>query len=403
MKNVVRGYGFGDTERYFRHAIKDCNQVTMVRSLLHTNQASGGGRGSRMGLPEEKTLMKVGGKSMIEHVIDALRGSSRVGRIIVAVSKHTPETAKRMKELSIEILETPGDDYVLDTKYAVKKLGLTDVLVVSADLPLVTTEVIDDVVDEYERRGKASLATAVPSEIREKLGFKLDYVSEVEGRRLVPAGINVLDWRRIDEPKLEQETFLTERKELAVNVNTIEDLKIAQRLFSQTGRRSQAVEIRKPPQTYRIARVSIFSALCVIGSFIHPPSPIQTVAFDSLPGFFTALYFGPLDGALVAGIGHIITSIINGFPLGILHFPIALGMALAGGAVGFANKINRKWGFIPGAIIGISINTALVVVVVPTIGVAGALALAPFLLIAATLNALIAALAYVAVRGRLRT
>jgi alpha-ribazole phosphatase CobZ len=40
VKNVVRGYGFGDTQGYFRHAIKDCNQVTMVRSLLHTNEDS---------------------------------------------------------------------------------------------------------------------------------------------------------------------------------------------------------------------------------------------------------------------------------------------------------------------------------------------------------------------------
>lgn len=156
----------------------------------------------------------------------------------------------------------------------------------------------------------------------------------------------------------------------------------------------------KAPNTLRVARISVFTALCVIGSFIHPPSPIQTVAFDSSPGFFAALYFGALDGALATGIGHIVTSIINGFPLGVFHLPVAFGMALAGGAMGLVNRINKKWGFIPAAITGVAINTAFVVAVVPLIGWAAALAFVPFLLLAASLNAIIAALAYVGVRAR---
>ena len=168
-------------------------------------------------------------------------------------------------------------------------------------------------------------------------------------------------------------------------------------------KKSKASGIFKTSKISRVAILSIFSALCVVGSFIHPPSPIQTVAFDSLPGFFVALYFGALDGALVCGIGHLCTSIINGFPLGILHIPIALGMALASGAMGLVNKTNRRWGFIPATIAGITVNTALFVVVIPTLGLPAALAFVPFLLVAASLNAGIAALVYIGVRERLRT
>jgi uncharacterized membrane protein len=149
--------------------------------------------------------------------------------------------------------------------------------------------------------------------------------------------------------------------------------------------------------------LSVFSALSVVGSFMHPPSPIQTVAFDSLPGFFAALYFSAFDGALVCGVGHVCTAVINGFPLGILHVPIALGMALAGGFMGFVNKINRRWGFVPATVVGVVVNTALFIVVIPTLGLSAALAFVPFLLIAAILNAVIAALVYIGVRGRLRT
>ncbi|MFQ6080548.1 MAG: ECF transporter S component [Candidatus Bathyarchaeia archaeon] len=165
-------------------------------------------------------------------------------------------------------------------------------------------------------------------------------------------------------------------------------------------RSKSATGVLKAPKTLRVARIPVFTALCVIGSFIHPPSPIQTVAFDSSPGFFAALYFGALDGALTTGIGHIVTSIINGFPLGPFHLPIAFGMALAGGATGLVNRIDKKWGFIPAAITGVAVNTASVIVVVPLIGWAAALAFVPFLLLAASLNAIIAALVYVGVRAR---
>lgn len=168
------------------------------------------------------------------------------------------------------------------------------------------------------------------------------------------------------------------------------------------GRKSRVVGAAKAPRTLRIARLSIFSALCVIGSFVHPPSPIQTVAFDSWPGFFAALYFGAIDGALVSGIGHLVTSFVNGLPLGILHLPIALGMALTGGAIGLVNRVSHRWGFIPAVVAGTAINTALFPIAVPALGWTASLAFVPFLLVAASLNAIVAALAYVGVRGRLR-
>lgn len=167
-------------------------------------------------------------------------------------------------------------------------------------------------------------------------------------------------------------------------------------------KKSQVVGVAKVPRTLRIARLSIFSALCVIGSFVHPPSPIQTVAFDSCPGFFAALYFGALEGALVSGIGHLVTSFVNGLPLGILHLPIALGMALTGGTIGLVNRVGHRWGFIPAVVAGIAINTALFPIAVPALGWTASLAFVPFLLVAASLNAIVAALAFVGVRGRLR-
>ena len=50
---------------------------------------------------------------------------------------------------------------------------------------------------------------------------------------MVPAGINVIDGRRIDEAELEEETCVLDRKEVAVNINTVQELHIAQELFQK--------------------------------------------------------------------------------------------------------------------------------------------------------------------------
>jgi uncharacterized membrane protein len=154
----------------------------------------------------------------------------------------------------------------------------------------------------------------------------------------------------------------------------------------------------KVPRTLRVVRIAVFAALSVVGSFIHLPSPVPSVAFDSAPGFFAALYFGPLEGFCVFGFGHLATAVVSDFPLGVLHLPIAVGLAFAGAAVGV---VNRRWKFIPAVATGIAINTGLVVLAIPVLGVAGTLSFTPFLFLAATMNGVVATVAYMTLRGRL--
>jgi uncharacterized membrane protein len=151
-----------------------------------------------------------------------------------------------------------------------------------------------------------------------------------------------------------------------------------------------------------IARISVFSALSVVGSFIHLPGPVQTVAFDSAPGFFAALFFGPVDGAIVTGLGHLTSASINGFPLGVLHLPIAAGLAGAGATIGLVNRLDLPWTPAIALAVGIVINVGLVVLAVPALGWEATWAFAPLLALAASLNALFAGFIYVGVRGKVR-
>ena len=186
-----------------------------------------------MAIPVEKPLLDVGDKPMLEHVVDALKSAEEVDRIIVAVSRHTPRTASRARGLSVEVLETPGLDFISDARYAVKSLGLRTVPIVSADLPFITGKLVDEIVENYYRCGKPALSVMVPKAVYERLGLKPDLTLNVDGRVLVPVGINVIDGARINEAELEQETLVVENEELAVNVNTEEDLLIARLLFEE--------------------------------------------------------------------------------------------------------------------------------------------------------------------------
>jgi hypothetical protein len=168
--------------------------------------------------------------------------------------------------------------------------------------------------------------------------------------------------------------------------------------------KAPAAAVMRNWPTWRIGRIAVFSALAVVGSYIKPGGPIPSLAFDSFAGFFVALYFGAAEGALVCGIGHVATAATSGFPFGWLHIPIALGMALAGAAIGLINKLHRKAGFVPALTAGVAINTAMVFPLAPWLGglLVATTIIAPPLLVVAALNAIVAAIVYVSLRGKLR-
>jgi adenosylcobinamide-phosphate guanylyltransferase len=189
-----------------------------------------GGKGSRMSFPEEKPLLRVGGKPVVERVLSALLNAGRVGSVVVAVSSCTPKTALFVSKFPVKVVETPGEGYIPDMQYVVRKLGLKTVLAIVSDLPLITSTVVDDVLERYELCGKPALTVAVPIETKAKLGACVEYDFEAEGKMVVPTGINVIDGRLIDGGWMDQEVYVLDKAEVAVNVNAPEDLQLAERL-----------------------------------------------------------------------------------------------------------------------------------------------------------------------------
>jgi len=194
-----------------------------------------GGRGSRLGMGVEKPLLPICGETMLKRVVKALKSSKFVEAVFIAVSEWTPNTKREAERLGI-VIETGGLGYVDDLREALRVVwagyGFKDVVVASSDLPLLDSELIDDVVKRYVESGKEALTVVVDREAYEGLGFDAEYLIEYGGKLAVPVGLNVLRADLVDRKDvLEEEVYLHPRVERLVNVNTIEEAKKAEEIL----------------------------------------------------------------------------------------------------------------------------------------------------------------------------
>lgn len=188
-----------------------------------------GGRGSRLKMGE-KPLVKLFGRPLIDYVVLALE-ESLVDRIFVSTTENVPSTRKWAQERDLYVLETGSYGYVADMIEAVKKADVRDpIMVIMADLPLVTSEIIDQIMEVYQERPEPALSTHTPLSLHSRMGRRPDSLFNYRGQLIVPAGINVLRGAEIEK---EQEDFhlILERMELAVNVNVPEDLMLCEKIM----------------------------------------------------------------------------------------------------------------------------------------------------------------------------
>jgi adenosylcobinamide-phosphate guanylyltransferase len=188
-----------------------------------------GGKGTRLKMGE-KPMVKILGRHLIERVVLALEDSS-IERIAVAVTDSVPATRQWAKDRGLEVLDTSGKGFVADMVEAVQNAGMNgSVMVIMADLPLINPELIDYIMEIYREMQKPALSTHTPLSLHSKLGRRPDSLFNYQGQLIVPSGVNVLNGSKIEE---EQEDYhlILERIELAVNVNTAEDLKLCESIL----------------------------------------------------------------------------------------------------------------------------------------------------------------------------
>ena len=191
-----------------------------------------GGMGTRLKVPCEKPLFKLHDKPLIKYVIDNLKSSRLIDQIVIAVSPNTRQTTEYLRSLNedYKILDTSGDDYLKDLSYILdyfEKRSKEDILVfINADLPFISSQTIDDVITYYLDSDKDALSVLVPVEVFEDLG--LEYSYDFDGK--VPSGLNILRSENIIQ---DENQLVLAKVELALNINTIPDSEIAEKLYHE--------------------------------------------------------------------------------------------------------------------------------------------------------------------------
>ena len=191
-----------------------------------------GGKGTRMGTRREKPLIEWGGDPMIKRVIDALSASKKVSEIIIATSPNTPKTHKFVQKRGYKVFQTPGEGYVEDLQYFISENYPDNpnqvILTITADMPLITGKTIDNVLSEYERCGNPAMCVTVPVQLFKKHGLKPSIVLE----DVVPSGLNIL---RSNNKQQDEEVLKLGKIELAVNINSCEDIVVLEEVLSYIG------------------------------------------------------------------------------------------------------------------------------------------------------------------------
>ncbi|WP_049909318.1 GTP--adenosylcobinamide-phosphate guanylyltransferase [Halorubrum saccharovorum] len=213
-----------------------------------------GGRGTRLGGGTEKPLREVAGRPMVDRVLDAL-AESRVETIHAVVSPHATRTrahlaARASESASPSVVEAPGNGYVADLQHAMEAIGADGRprLTVAADLPLLDGAAVNAVLDAARAVDGDSLTVCVPAARKRELGVSADATTEIDGREVVPAGINVVGGRAGDggngtgddadgsaddaDDAGEGAVHLTDDARIAVNVNYPSDVRTAERLLA---------------------------------------------------------------------------------------------------------------------------------------------------------------------------
>src|SRR5699024_4037691 len=84
-------------------------------------------------------------------------------------------------------------------------------------------------------------------------------------------------------------------------------------------------------------------ALSIIGAMIKIPAVVGSVALDAFPALVVVVLRGTKSGMFVAAMGHLMSSLFVGMPLGPMHVFVAMEMAVIVWICGALYQSGKKW------------------------------------------------------------
>jgi adenosylcobinamide-phosphate guanylyltransferase len=111
-------------------------------------------------------------------------------------------------------------------------------LVIPSDIPAITGEFLDRVINAYEACGRDALAVFVPIEAREGRGLSISSTDYHDGVLYAVSGVNIINGAKIDQQKIPTDVIITEETQVLLNVNTLKDLDIAEKIMRKQEKRN---------------------------------------------------------------------------------------------------------------------------------------------------------------------
>jgi len=186
-----------------------------------------GGKGTRMGLSEEKLLLKYK-KPVIFHVIDALNNSGCFSKIMVSTSSNSPNTVQVLEQKGIETLGTPGKGYSSDLNFLLQNMD-EHTFVVSGDLPLLDEEIIQVMVEKFSIENVwTSFLTS--KKFLNSLGLESSLLVNSDNIECTYTGISIINVNKLglgNWPSPVKENYIIlDDKRIAFNLNTKKDYEL---------------------------------------------------------------------------------------------------------------------------------------------------------------------------------
>jgi adenosylcobinamide-phosphate guanylyltransferase len=197
-----------------------------------------GGKGSRMADSTviEKPLQMIREKTLIEYVVSALARCTIFDKVVIVPSRNTPMTSKFVRNIyrnfdKIEVIESLGLGYSLDTMQLVEYFKPSKLFLLGADLPFINAKIIKKIIDNCAWDAPC-ISVILRKRFVESIGIKPSVIICKDNIYYCHSGITIIDSLGVKDrnQRLSESYLLMDKKEIAVNVNTMKDLELAESL-----------------------------------------------------------------------------------------------------------------------------------------------------------------------------
>lgn len=182
-----------------------------------------GGKATRFSKRVEKATLDIGGKTLLERTVNALREGG-AEEVVVAVAPAAKETRRLAIRLGAEVAETSGVGYHEDVLDLLRERG--PFMSLNVDVPFVTA---DHVRVLAERSVRGSVSAVVPLSLAIGSVDNESALIDDRGKKMLWVGLNYVTPNPMNYLEIFDDPLLT------VNVNNESDLEFARKLAAQRG------------------------------------------------------------------------------------------------------------------------------------------------------------------------